>query len=186
MMKEKTNGITLIALIITIIIMLILVATSVQLTLNSGLFERAGEAGDKWQEAQDDEQNIKIVIGGVEATIDDIVNGHIEHTAVVNAPELIEGMIAVEWNGNAWVKADTSTNTWYEYGTTSESKRWANAVTVKATGTQTREYYQSEEAIGQEIAEEDMLGMYVWIPRYSYKIVRGYHTKNGGTSQSDS
>ena len=186
MMKEKTNGITLIALIITIIIMLILVATSVQLTLNSGLFERAGEAGDKWQEAQDDEQNIKIVIGGVEATIDDIVNGHIEHTAVVNAPELIEGMIAVEWNGNAWVKADTSTNTWYEYGTTSESKRWANAVTVKATGTQTREYYQSEEAIGQEIAEEDILGMYVWIPRYSYKIVRGYHTKNGGTSQSDS
>ena len=66
MMKEKTNGITLIALIITIIIMLILVATSVQLTLNSGLFERAGEAGDKWQEAQEDEQNIKIVIGGVD------------------------------------------------------------------------------------------------------------------------
>ena len=43
-MSKRNKGITLIALIITIIIMLILVATTVSVTLNSGLFDKTGEA----------------------------------------------------------------------------------------------------------------------------------------------
>ena len=45
--KERRNyekGITLIALVITIIVMLILVGVSVTLALNGGLFEKAAEA----------------------------------------------------------------------------------------------------------------------------------------------
>ena len=45
--RKKQNGITLIALIITIIIMLILVGVTVSVSLNGGLFSKAKEAGDK-------------------------------------------------------------------------------------------------------------------------------------------
>ena len=111
-----------------------------------------------------------------------------EEVVLANAPELIDGMIAVEWNGTNWVKADTSTDTWYEYGTTTEAKRWANAVTVKETSnldaTKTRSYYLNTATAGTVIPEDDIIGMYVWIPRYSYKIDNntGYHKRTTGTS----
>ena len=53
---KKTEGITLIGLIITIIIILILVAVVIQLMINSGLFTRAQEATKSWNDAQIDEQ----------------------------------------------------------------------------------------------------------------------------------
>ena len=43
-MKEKNKGITLIALIITIIVMLILVGVTITVALNGGLFETATKA----------------------------------------------------------------------------------------------------------------------------------------------
>ena len=43
----NNKGITLIALVITIIVMLILVGVSVTVALNGGLFQRAGEARDR-------------------------------------------------------------------------------------------------------------------------------------------
>ena len=84
----------------------------------------------------------------------------------------------------AWVKADTSSSNWYKYGTTAETKKWANAVTVKETGgSKTRAQYLTA-AVGTPIPEADILGMYVWIPRYAYKIESGdnsgYHKKNAG------
>ncbi len=42
--KKENKGITLIALIITIIVMLILVGVSIKLVINSGLFENAHKA----------------------------------------------------------------------------------------------------------------------------------------------
>jgi len=44
------NGITLIALIITIIVMLILVSVTIGLTVNSDIFGKAQEAGREWQQ----------------------------------------------------------------------------------------------------------------------------------------
>ena len=45
MKKLKTQkGITLIALVITIIVMLILVAVTISMAINGGLFEKAGKA----------------------------------------------------------------------------------------------------------------------------------------------
>lgn len=55
---NKQKGITLIALIITIIVMLILVAVSVRIVVNSGLFKHAGEATKKWGDAQREEIDI--------------------------------------------------------------------------------------------------------------------------------
>ena len=79
-----------------------------------------------------------------------------------NAPELDDGMIAVTYNGSNWVKADSSTNYWYNY----DSGQWANAVTVSSS---TRDKYLSA-STGTVINMDDIETMWVWIPRYSYSI----------------
>ena len=64
---KKNNGITLIALIITIIIMLILVAVSVSILINSGLIGKAKEAGSKTKTAYGQESRMgdSLTINGV-------------------------------------------------------------------------------------------------------------------------
>ena len=67
--RKQERGITLIALVITIIVMLILVGVTVTTVMNSGLFEHAGEATNKWANAQGEEENIaagKVTIGDKE------------------------------------------------------------------------------------------------------------------------
>lgn len=67
-MKKKNEGITLVALIITIIIMLILVGVSIQIVINSGLFETTKNAGIKTEEEYKNEANLgkKVTIDGEE------------------------------------------------------------------------------------------------------------------------
>jgi len=55
-MFKKKNGITLIALIITIIVMLILVAVTITIAVNGGLFNYARNASVKTNEAMENEQ----------------------------------------------------------------------------------------------------------------------------------
>ena len=72
---RQKNGITLIALVITIIVMLILVAVTVSMAINGGLFEKAGEAvGDTKNELNKEQElaNGRIQIDGKwYASIDD-------------------------------------------------------------------------------------------------------------------
>ena len=99
-----------------------------------------------------------------------------------NYPELLDNMIPVYYEaiddttGN-WKKADSknsnSTYKWFDY----DNFMWANAVTVKETGTQTRAYYLSAPA-GTTIDMSDITSMWVWIPRYKYVIFNG----NNGTA----
>ena len=79
-----------------------------------------------------------------------------------NAPELDSNMIAVRYDGSNWVKADTSTNNWYNY----DKQEWANAVTVSSSS---RSAYLSAD-VGTTISMDDIETMWVWIPRYSYSI----------------
>lgn len=67
-MKMRQNkGITLVALIITIITMLILVAVTIQVVINSGLFETASNAGKNYSAVAKKESNMsKINIAGAE------------------------------------------------------------------------------------------------------------------------
>ena len=64
-----------------------------------------------------------------------------------NAPELVDGMIPVTYNGTNWVKADVY-NEWYNYN----NQKWANAVTVTE---ENRATYMSAEA-GTVIPMEDI------------------------------
>ena len=55
---SKNAGITLIALVITVIILLILAGITISSLTNSGLFDKVKEAKGKWKNAQDEENAI--------------------------------------------------------------------------------------------------------------------------------
>ena len=67
-MNKKEEGLTLIALIITIIVMLILVAVTINLAINGGLFENAKNSKDKTQIEADKEELHTFVIGAYAKT----------------------------------------------------------------------------------------------------------------------
>ena len=55
--KKNVNGVTLVALVVTIIVLLILAGVAINLAIgNNGLFTRAKNAAEKWQEASDTEK----------------------------------------------------------------------------------------------------------------------------------
>jgi hypothetical protein len=72
----------------------------------------------------------------------------------VNKPQLATGMKAIKWNGATWVDTTEADTAWYKYNTT--DKQWANARTADGS-------------------------MWVWIPRYVYRISSGWHSLTTGT-----
>lgn len=89
-----------------------------------------------------------------------------------NRPILDDSMIPVYYDDESgiWRKADVNNRDayykWYDYN----QKMWANAVLVKESGSHSREYYLSDEALGQEVLMEDILAFFTWIPRYKYLV----------------
>ena len=71
MMKEQ-KGITLVALVITIIVMLILVGVSITVALKGGLFTTAKDAANNTKESVNAELNLsngKVTVEGTEVEI---------------------------------------------------------------------------------------------------------------------
>lgn len=57
-MFKKEKGITLVALVVTIIVLLILAGVAISLTIgNNGLFQRAQNAANTWRNAETNEQH---------------------------------------------------------------------------------------------------------------------------------
>ena len=77
-----------------------------------------------------------------------------------NEPELAEGMIPVVYDGtkDIWMVADTEKG-WYNYG----DQVWANAVTTSSSTYRTA-------SPGTTIPMSSINSMWVWIPRYKYRI----------------
>ena len=75
-MRNKNNGITLIALIITIIVMLILVAVTISMAVNGGLFGYAGNAAKDTELAKKQELELANVDSGM--TTDDLIDKYTE------------------------------------------------------------------------------------------------------------
>ena len=73
--KNKDRGITLVALVITIIILLILATISIQSLTNTGLFQKAQEAKEKTQNA---EENQAKTLNEYEDELNKYVSGNIE------------------------------------------------------------------------------------------------------------
>ena len=80
---NKENGITLVALVITIIILLILATISIQALTNTGLFKKANMAANSYKESQIDEQiklaKLEIEMNSKNKSIKDVLieNGNI-------------------------------------------------------------------------------------------------------------
>jgi predicted PurR-regulated permease PerM len=68
----KAKGITLVALVISIIVMLILAGVTISLALNGGLIDKAKQAIDKYNEAAREEQNH---LNEINNYLDDIMGG---------------------------------------------------------------------------------------------------------------
>ena len=171
----RNNGITLIALVITIVVLLILAGVSIaMLTGNNGILTQANRAKVETKKATEKEKNDLLEIE------------RISSNSIANVPNLKEGMIPVKWNASnkTWEVADkTNTgNDWYDYSTS--SKKWANVVTVKenCSNGKTRTDYLSA-GVGTQIPEDDITTMFVWIPRYSYYVKSGYHEEADGTGE---
>ena len=116
----------------------------------NGIFKRAGQAADAWENATKNEEK---EMSGVADVIDNInagnnaSSGNYDKEKKVNAPALKTGMTPIKFNeatstkkGEA-VKTTKEDKDWYSY----ENKKWANAETQDGS-------------------------MWVWIPRYAYRI----------------
>ena len=108
MRNRKENGITLIALVITIIVLLILASVSIaMLTGNNGILTQAKHAKQATIEAAEKENNDLLELE------------MIANNSIANIPNLKEGMIPVKWDASnkTWEIADKSNagNDWYNY-----------------------------------------------------------------------
>ena len=150
MLSKKNNGITLVALVITIVILLILAGISISTLTNTGIFQKAKDAKKASENAQKEEDRL---ISEYEKEIvkqdaEGIWDGN------VNKPDLMTGMTAIKFieptdskEGKDEKVSDSSKNDWYNYS----EKKWANAQTEDGS-------------------------MWVWIPRYAYKINKSNQT----------
>ena len=84
-------------------------------------------------------------------------------SSCINKPSLYDGMIPVYYNEGEWRVADSTNsdkdNIWYNY----DESKWANAVFVNSD-----KYIDSKS--GTVVLQSDILGYYVWIPRFKYKL----------------
>ncbi len=98
---KSTKGITLVALVVTIIVLLILAGIAINLTVgNNGLFKRAQNATNTWKQAELNEQE---EMQNFENIYDEIVNS-IGSENVQGSPKKPIGEIT----GNETIKTDTT------------------------------------------------------------------------------
>lgn len=93
------------------------------------------------------------------------------------SPELFAGLIPVTYDSsNNIVVADTSSE-WYNY----DAHKWANAILIDQSNADIKNKYLNADGTykaGETVAISDVLQMYVWVPRYKYKLfnVEGVET----------
>ena len=165
---RKTSGITLIALVVTIVVLLILAGITISLVFSeNGIIAKAKEAAEKTNQAAINEQEqMNEVAGYLDNMLNEIggsgeeptppkptlpSDGSYSEEKGVNTPKLGSGMTPIKWNGSSWVNTTGSDKDWYDY----TGKKWANAKTSDGS-------------------------MWVWIPRYAYSITSGYHSSSAG------
>ena len=143
---ENRQGITLIALVITIIVLLILAGVSISmLTGQNGILTQAQKAKKATEEAAQEENS---ALSSLEDYM--ITDGSYNKETGVNEPRLLSGMKEVMFKlpsgsdkGQAIKQGETGfdESKWYDY----KKSYWANAVTEDGS-------------------------YWVWIPRFAYKI----------------
>ena len=196
-MKEET-GITLIALIITIIILVILAAVSIRAAYNSGIINYAVNGTENYISAAEREKeavyNAQIALENAVKGINPFVGREVQEeingeTVNVkkgeNVPKITEGMIPIKWNGTKWVVCARDDKEWYDYASVGEiavdstrKMAWANMMLSDG------KYKAGTVEVGQEIEDNELGSMFVWIPRYAYSMTH-YKSTFSGIADSD-
>jgi len=105
--------------------------------------------------------------------LDKFVEDVCKATTFVSSPKLYNNLAPVIYENGNWKIADASSK-WYNY----DNQEWANAVILKSGVTKN---------IGDVVdVSNEVQGMFVWIPRYEYKIDGQYGThmdKTQGTAE---
>lgn len=162
------SGITLIALVVTIVVLLILAGITISLVFSeNGIIAKAREAAEKTNQAVINEQAELNALNDYMANmLNEIDGGNIpeepdplpsdgtySEVKGVNTPKLGEEMTPIKWDGSTWVDTTGDDPEWYDYS----SKKWANARTKDNS-------------------------MWVWIPRYAYKVSTMYNQNGNETT----
>ena len=225
---KENNGITLIALVITIIVLLILAGVSIaMLTGENGILTQATEAKEENIKGKEKEQiklamqslriqkekeNLSLTVSPQELQeqlqYDGAKNVTVEagknDTLIVKYQES-KNSYRVEQNGNIeengtngdeieqpenvakyWEVTKTTDTTWYSYNDVSNGDKKVKVNEPKLAGNMKPIKYIGPEADTQggskwANAMTTDGSMWVWIPRYAYKITEGYHTNVAGT-----
>ena len=150
---KRNKGITLIALVVTIILLLILAGTSISmLSGENGILSRVAEVKEKVQNSQSEELS---ALSKLESEMLQNQDDGFDKEKGVNRPELRNGMTRIMFeeptsdnDGNNLKNGKTIkdgengwSENWYDYS----QKKWANTMTKDGS-------------------------MWVWIPRFAYKI----------------
>ena len=143
---KNERGITLIALVVTLIILIILAAVSINMVLgDQGIFRKAQQAANAMYEA---EVNTQASFNSITDEIEQAIEGNSNQNPelrqdVPNKPEQIDGMTPIKFTEptdsemGSIEETNWSDDSWYDYS----QKKWANT--------------KSEDG-----------SMWVWIPRY--------------------
>ena len=221
--RRANKGITLIALVITIIVLLILAGVSIaMLTGENGVLTKATEAKEQTEISQekeeiamayaaakankveqvandvtaselqgeltklnstgvaDDSDGLKVTFGERVYTID-------QETGKISGPEGAEPPEEnTAENPEYWEKTTKTDNEWYSYADVSSGNTKVKANAPKLKGAMTPIKYVENDKDSQTgskwanaITQDG--SMWVWIPRYAYKITSGYHNSEEGT-----
>ena len=152
---RKNKGITLIALIITIIVMLILVGVVVTVVIQSDLLGTAKTAGDKYKTAYEEESNMsEITINGKSyESIEDYIN---KTSILVVEPENVE-----DWKYDI-LEDNTITLTGYKGGDTEVViPNYINGIPVKRIAGNTHNSLWMDEICTDE-HYNNTIGQYVY------------------------
>ena len=95
--------------------------------------------------------------------------------------ELYQGLIPVTYNSSGDVVVADANTKWYDYS----NHEWANAVLVNCADSVIKSKYFNDDmslkssVVGSTISMDEIMQMYVYIPRYRYKLFNA----NNGTSK---
>ncbi len=113
-----------------------------------------------------------LVFGGGTSTTEEYVD-----ESGANKPELVDGLIPVIYDETSkqWKIADPTKDEWYNY----DKKQWANAVILSDKGKNKK----AGETLTlptstTDASNSDVRAMFVWIPRYEYKMPENVTTSN--------
>ena len=143
--KRENRGITLVALVVTIIVLIILAGVSIAMLVGeNGIISQAQRAAQETEQAKKDEE---VGLSSLETAIQETLGNVYNEEKGVNVPKLASGMTPIKFTDPTDSAKGTVVETtredadWYNY----EEKKWANAETEDGS-------------------------MWVWIPRFAYRV----------------